>query len=157
MGIKATDLEMLAAAEKLLSEGQLTLGTLREAVGGGANARLRKAMQRARDEVELARSQQANDAAAIAEKRRQTERHRYLLDGISPKHCRLGRTALELHQRELAERAGVSLLTIIRFEQGAVAPRPSTVRKIKEALESYGLLFLERGIVWPALASPDVS
>lgn len=152
MGIKATDLEMLAAAEKLLAEGRLSLGTLRDAVGGGANLRLRKAIHRARTEADIARQREANEAAASAEKRKQIERYKYLTDGFSPKHCRLGRAALELSQTELAQKAGIDRASVVRFEQGTSVARPGTVEKIKAALESFGLLFLERGVVWPELS-----
>lgn len=39
-----------------------------------------------------------------------------------------------LTQRELAEKAGLSRVTLVRIERGAVEPHPSTVRKLAGAL-----------------------
>ena len=40
-----------------------------------------------------------------------------------------------LTQRELADRAGVSPATIAKLETDVAEPRPSTIRKLAEALE----------------------
>jgi len=54
----------------------------------------------------------------------------------TPQDLRERRSALELTQRELAERAGVSQPLIARIEGGDVDPRLSTLRGIVEALEA---------------------
>ena len=53
----------------------------------------------------------------------------------SPQDLREKRTALELTQSELAERADVSQPLIARIEGGDVDPRLSTIRRIVQALE----------------------
>ena len=54
----------------------------------------------------------------------------------TPQDLRERRTALELTQRELADRAEVSQPLIARIEGGDVDPRLSTLRRIVEALEA---------------------
>ena len=54
----------------------------------------------------------------------------------TPQDLRERRTALELTQRELADRADVSQPLIARIEGGDVDPRLSTLRRIVEALEA---------------------
>jgi len=53
----------------------------------------------------------------------------------TPQDLRERRTALELTQSELADRAGVSQPLIARIEGGDVDPRLSTLRRIVEALD----------------------
>ncbi|MFB6267052.1 MAG: CBS domain-containing protein [Halodesulfurarchaeum sp.] len=53
----------------------------------------------------------------------------------TPKDLRERRTALDLTQSELADRAGVSQPLIARIEGGDVDPRLSTLRRIVEALD----------------------
>jgi transcriptional regulator with XRE-family HTH domain len=52
-----------------------------------------------------------------------------------------------LSQQELADRAGVSRVAIVRIENGASEPYPSTVRKLAAALnvEPHELMEPERG------------
>ncbi len=52
----------------------------------------------------------------------------------TPRDLRERRTALDLTQSELAERADVSQPLIARIEGGDVDPRLSTLRRIVEAL-----------------------
>lgn len=53
----------------------------------------------------------------------------------TPQDLRERRTALELTQNELAERADVSQPLIARIEGGDVDPRLSTIRRIVQALD----------------------
>lgn len=50
------------------------------------------------------------------------------------KRLRTLRLRRALSQRDLAARAGVSQVTIVRLERGEAEPRPSTVRKLAAAL-----------------------
>ncbi|MFB6110794.1 MAG: CBS domain-containing protein [Halodesulfurarchaeum sp.] len=54
----------------------------------------------------------------------------------TPQDLRERRTALDLTQRELADRAEVSQPLIARIESGDVDPRLSTLRRIVEALDA---------------------
>jgi len=54
--------------------------------------------------------------------------------------CRMGRAALELGIRDLAQAAGISPETIVRFEHGERL-RPRTVEAIRAALEAAGVEF----------------
>ncbi len=62
---------------------------------------------------------------------------------LTPAQCRMARAALEIGVRELAEMAGVSAMTINRFEKGHSKGYPDTVRKIHEALEAAGIIFVD--------------
>jgi transcriptional regulator with XRE-family HTH domain len=47
---------------------------------------------------------------------------------------RLQRLRRAFTQLELAQKAGVDQVTIVRLENGVTAPRPSTIRKLARAL-----------------------
>lgn len=53
---------------------------------------------------------------------------------LSPATCRRRREALGLSPYELARRAGLQELTVIRFEAAQVRPRPVTVVALHNAL-----------------------
>lgn len=59
-----------------------------------------------------------------------------------PLHSKLGRVALGLGVRELAERVNVSPNTIVRLERGEVL-RETTLAAIRKALEDAGVLIIE--------------
>lgn len=63
---------------------------------------------------------------------------------ITAKHVKSARLWLDWDQRTLAERAGVSLPTIQRMEgsNGAVRGNYETVEKVRAALETAGIEFL---------------
>lgn len=58
-----------------------------------------------------------------------------------PLQCKLGRTAVGWSANDLAEAAGVSANTVLRFEGGADV-RFSTVNAMREALERKGVQFI---------------
>jgi transcriptional regulator with XRE-family HTH domain len=62
---------------------------------------------------------------------------------ISPAQCRMARAALELGVRDLAELAGVSAMTVTRFENGHSQGYPETLSKLQGALENAGVIFVE--------------
>lgn len=65
---------------------------------------------------------------------------------ITPIQCRMARAALRLGVRELAELAGVSALTVTRFETGQSSGQGSTLVKLRAAFEAAGVQFgLEPG------------
>jgi len=78
----------------------------------------------------------------------------------TPEDLREWRTALELTQSELAERAGVSQPLIARIEGGDVDPRLSTLRRIVSALqETEGGILRARDLMHSPVVSvaPDDS
>jgi transcriptional regulator with XRE-family HTH domain len=54
----------------------------------------------------------------------------------------MARAALEIGVRDLAEIAGVSAMTVTRFENGKSAGYPETLAKLKSALEEAGVEFI---------------
>ena len=61
---------------------------------------------------------------------------------VTPREVRAARAILGWTRQQLADRAVVSLNSVIRFEQGVVAPRPATLSAIRETLEAAGVEFL---------------
>lgn len=61
---------------------------------------------------------------------------------ITPAQCRMARAALELGVRELAALAGVSAMTVTRFENGHSQGYQETLRKLQTALENAGVIFV---------------
>jgi transcriptional regulator with XRE-family HTH domain len=66
---------------------------------------------------------------------------------IFSRQIRAARAMIELKQDELAIVAGVSLTTIQRLESGEEG-NAKTQAKIRKALQSLGVSFTEKGIVW---------
>lgn len=62
---------------------------------------------------------------------------------ISPEQCRMGRAALHISVRELAERAGVSTAMISRFENDQPVGQPEALKRIRTALEARGVEFID--------------
>jgi len=61
---------------------------------------------------------------------------------LSPREARAARAFLGWARQKLADRAIVSLNSVIRFEQGIVDPRASTINAIRRAFEKAGVEFL---------------
>jgi predicted transcriptional regulator len=64
---------------------------------------------------------------------------------LTSEQIRGARSMLRLEQTELADRAGVSLETIKRIEKtpGTISALVGTLDKIRRALESAGVIFVE--------------
>jgi len=62
---------------------------------------------------------------------------------LTPAQCRAARGLIDLSQMELAERAGVGIVTIRQLEAGTHAPRRATLDVVRRALESIGVEFIE--------------
>ena len=56
---------------------------------------------------------------------------------------KMARAALGLGVREVAELTGVSHFTIVRIESGQ-AVKPATTEKVRTALESAGVIFIDQ-------------
>jgi transcriptional regulator with XRE-family HTH domain len=55
----------------------------------------------------------------------------------------MARAALEIGVRDLAKLAGVSAMTVTRFENGHSEGYPATLEKLRSALESAGVIFVD--------------
>jgi transcriptional regulator with XRE-family HTH domain len=61
---------------------------------------------------------------------------------LTPAQCRAARGLIDWSQSELAERAGVGIVTIRQLEAGVHAPRRSTLDVVRRALEVAGVEFI---------------
>ena len=66
---------------------------------------------------------------------------------MTPAQLRMGRNALRIGTRELAEMAGVSFTTINRFETEKGGLQHTSAEAIRKALEAQGIQFLDSGDV----------
>ena len=62
---------------------------------------------------------------------------------LSPAQCRAARGLIDGSQMDLAERAGVGIVTIRQLEAGVHAPRRATIDVVRRALEAAGVEFIE--------------
>ena len=62
---------------------------------------------------------------------------------LSPSQCRAARGLLDITQAELAEKAGVSLRTVISFEADERTPIRATLEVIRRAFEGAGVEFID--------------
>ncbi len=61
---------------------------------------------------------------------------------ITPLQCRMARAALKIGVRELAQLAGISVMTVTRFENEQSGGHASTVAALQAALETAGVVFV---------------
>lgn len=61
---------------------------------------------------------------------------------ITATQCRMARAALQLGVRDLASLAGVSAMTVTRFENGHTGGATETLEAIRQALETAGVEFI---------------
>jgi transcriptional regulator with XRE-family HTH domain len=62
---------------------------------------------------------------------------------ISSKQCRAARALLDWSQQDLANRAGVGIVTVRQLEAGVHEPRKATMAVVKGALEGAGVEFID--------------
>ncbi len=62
---------------------------------------------------------------------------------VTAEQCRAARGLLAWSQQDLAEKAGVGIVTIHQLEAGTSQPRRATVDVVKRALESAGVEFID--------------
>lgn len=62
---------------------------------------------------------------------------------MNPAQCRAARALLDWSQQQLADAAGVGVVTIRQFEGGASEPRRSTLDVLRRAFEAAGVIFVE--------------
>jgi transcriptional regulator with XRE-family HTH domain len=61
---------------------------------------------------------------------------------LTPAQCRAARGLIDWSQMELAQRAGVGIVTIRQLEAGVHAPRRATLDVVCRALEAAGVEFI---------------
>jgi transcriptional regulator with XRE-family HTH domain len=76
---------------------------------------------------------------------------------VTPEQIRAARALLRLEQRELAERAHVSIATLRRLEaaEEVSAVSPETLNQVRQALESAGVDFIYGGVRRLKKRSPE--
>ena len=62
---------------------------------------------------------------------------------ITSAQCRAARGLLDWTQQDLAERAGVGIVTVRQVEAGVSEPRRATLEVIRRALEGAGVEFID--------------
>jgi transcriptional regulator with XRE-family HTH domain len=70
---------------------------------------------------------------------------------ITPAQCRAARGLLDWTQQELAERAGVGVVTIRQLEASETAPRRATLDVIQRAFEAAGVGLINDGAGGPGV------
>jgi transcriptional regulator with XRE-family HTH domain len=62
---------------------------------------------------------------------------------ITPEQCRAGRGLLGWSQQELADAAGVGVVTVHQLEAGKSEPRRATLLVVRRAFEKAGVEFID--------------
>ena len=62
---------------------------------------------------------------------------------LTAAQCRAARGLLNWKQKDLAEYAGVTAVTIFNFEASKTSPHNSTVKILKETFEKAGVIFID--------------
>jgi transcriptional regulator with XRE-family HTH domain len=62
---------------------------------------------------------------------------------INSAQCRAGRGLLAWSQQQLADAAGIGVVTVHQLEAGTSEPRPATLEVIKRAFENAGVEFID--------------
>lgn len=62
---------------------------------------------------------------------------------VTPAQCRAARGLIGWNQQELAQQAGVGIVTVHQLEAGVSQPRRATLEVIRRALESAGVEFID--------------
>ena len=70
---------------------------------------------------------------------------------ITSAQCRAARGLLSWSQQDLADRAGVAIMTIHHFEKEGSEPRRATLEVIKRAFEKAGVEFIDENGGGPGL------
>lgn len=65
--------------------------------------------------------------------------------GMTPQTCRAARSLVGISQAELAQSAGVTPLTVRKYEAGKTVPSLKTWRAMKTVLERAGVVFIDEG------------
>jgi DNA-binding XRE family transcriptional regulator len=77
------------------------------------------------------------------------------IKSITPAQCRGARAMLGWSQEQLASAANLTRQTIAHFESETRTPGPNNVLAIKVALESQGVIFIDRNGGGPGVRLKD--
>src|SRR6516164_4903478 len=66
-----------------------------------------------------------------------------VLPMITSSQCRAARGLLDWTQQELADRAGIGIVTVRQVEAGLSKPRRATLEVIERAMEAAGIEFID--------------
>ena len=62
---------------------------------------------------------------------------------LTPAQCRAARGLLKWTQGDLADKAGISIVTVRNFENDKTEPHKGTVVLLRQTLETAGVIFIE--------------
>lgn len=62
---------------------------------------------------------------------------------VTPSQCRAARGLLDWSQQDLANQAGVGIVTVRQMEAGTGEPRRATMVVVKQAFENAGVEFID--------------
>jgi len=62
---------------------------------------------------------------------------------IAPAQCRAARGLLDWSQQELADKAGIGVVTVRQLEAGMHEPRRATLDVVRRCLEAAGIEFID--------------
>ena len=62
---------------------------------------------------------------------------------IAPEQCRAARGLLDWSQQELAEKAGIGVVTVRQLEAGVHEPRRATLDVVRRCFETAGIEFID--------------
>jgi transcriptional regulator with XRE-family HTH domain len=83
----------------------------------------------------------------------------YFCAMVTPAQSRAARGLLDWSQQDLADEAGIGIVTVRQLEGGANAPRRATLEVVRRAFESAGVEFIEENGGGPGVRlrarSPD--
>ena len=62
---------------------------------------------------------------------------------LTPSQCRAARGLLDWNQQDLANRAGIGIVTVRQLEAGLTQPRRATLDVLRRAFEAAGVEFID--------------
>lgn len=62
---------------------------------------------------------------------------------VTPAQCRAARGILDWSQQDLANKAGIGIVTVRQLEAGVNEPRRSTLEVVRQAFERSGVEFID--------------
>jgi len=62
---------------------------------------------------------------------------------LTPAQCRAARGLLDWSQQQLADAAGIGVVTVRQIEAGATEPRRATLVVLRQAFEQAGVAFID--------------
>ena len=63
---------------------------------------------------------------------------------VTPAQCRAARGLLNWSQQDLADRAGIGIVTVRQVESGVTEPRRATLTVVEQAFEKAGVEFIDQ-------------